>query len=425
MSVNSSYTKMDNSPLLEIGGKSSSEEEDGGAVEGAHIPDPPEHGLSHGDAARLLAQYGYNELASKEPTPIWDFLMNFWGPMPIMIWIAIIVEVIPKPPEGGDPTASNEPSWADFGVLLTLQIVNGLVGWYEHSKSQDAIAALKGSLSPKANVKRDGEWMSIPGRELVPGDRVALSIGGAVPADCRVLGPKVIYCDQAALTGESLPVKIEIGDSAKMGSTVTTGECDAVVIGTGDQTFFGKTAKLIAGVEEIGHFEKILYKITAFLLLVSLVLTGIIMGVLLYNETPFLETIAICVVLLVASIPIAMNVVCTSTMAIGSRKLAMGGAIVTRLGSIEELAGMDMLCSDKTGTLTLGKMKMKDILVYEDGLTSREILKFSALAAKWYEPAKDAIDKLVLGDVENTDGLMAELDTYTQLDYTPFDPRYV
>jgi len=200
---------------------------------------------------------------------------------------------------------------------------------------------------------------------------------------------------------------------------------DAVVIGTGDQTFFGKTAKLIAGVEEIGHFEKILYKITAFLLLVSLVLTGIIMGVLLYNETPFLETIAICVVLLVASIPIAMNVVCTSTMAIGSRKLAMGGAIVTRLGSIEELAGMDMLCSDKTGTLTLGKMKMKDILVYEDGLTSREILKFSALAAKWYEPAKDAIDKLVLGDVENTDGLMAELDTYTQLDYTPFDPRYV
>ena len=110
-------------------------------------------------------------------------------------------------------------------------------------------------------------------------------------------------------------------------------------------------------------------------------------------------------------------------MAIGSRKLALGGAIVTRLGSIEELAGMDMLCSDKTGTLTLGKMKMKDILVYEKGLTKRDILKFSALAAKWYEPAKDAIDKLVLGDVESTNGLMAELDTYTQIDYTPFDPR--
>ena len=241
-------------------------------------------------------------------------------------------------------------------------------------------------------------------------------------SNSRVLGPKPIYCDQAALTGESLPAKIDIGESAKMGSTVSTGECDAVVIGTGDSTFFGKTAKLIAGVEEIGHFEKILYKITAVLLLLSLILTGVIMGVLIYSQVAFLEVLAICVVLLVASIPIAMNVVCTSTMAIGSRKLALGGAIVTRLGSIEELAGMDMLCSDKTGTLTLGKMQMKDILVYEKGLKKRDILKFSALAAKWYEPAKDAIDRLVLGNVEQNEGLMDELNTYEQMDYTPFDP---
>jgi H+-transporting ATPase len=382
------------------------------------IPDPPESGLSTAEANRLLEIHGYNELASKEATPIWDFLKNFWGPMPIMIWIAIIVELIPKP----EADYSTRPSWADFAVLLTLQIVNGLVGWYEHQKAGDAVAALKNSLSPKANVKRNGQWLSIPGRELVPGDLVSLAIGGAVPADCRVLGPKYIYCDQAALTGESLPVKIDINESAKMGSTVATGECDAVVIGTGDTTFFGKTAKLIAGVEEIGHFEKILYKITAFLLLLSLLLTGIIMGVLIYQKVAFLEVLAICVVLLVASIPIAMNVVCTSTMAIGSRKLALGGAIVTRLGSIEELAGMDMLCSDKTGTLTLGKMQMKDILVYETGMQKRDILKFSALAAKWYEPAKDAIDRLVLGDVEKTDGLIDELNTYEQLDYTPFDP---
>ena len=122
---------------------------------------------------------GYNELASKEPTPILDFLKNFWGPMPIMIWIAIIVEIIPK------PEADHElrPSWADFGVLLTLQLVNGFVGWYEHMKAGDAVAALKNSLSPKANVKRNGQWLSIPGRELVPGDLVSLAIGGAVPAD--------------------------------------------------------------------------------------------------------------------------------------------------------------------------------------------------------------------------------------------------
>ena len=256
---------------------------------------------------------GYNELASKEPTPIMDFLKNFWGPMPIMIWIAIIVELIPKP----EADHVDRPSWADFAVLLCLQIVNGVVGWYEHKKAGDAVAALKNSLSPKANVKRNGQWLSIPGRDLVPGDLVSLAIGGSVPADCRVLGPKCIYCDQAALTGESLPCKIDIGESAKMGSTVATGECDAVVTGTGDKTFFGKTAKLIAGVEDIGHFEKILYKITAALLLLSLLLTGIIMGVLISTNVNFLEVLAICVVLLVASIPIAMNVVCTSTMAIG------------------------------------------------------------------------------------------------------------
>jgi H+-transporting ATPase len=242
-----------------------------------------------------------------------DFLKNFWGPMPIMIWIAIIVELIPKP----EADHVDRPSWADFAVLLCLQIVNGVVGWYEHKKAGDAVAALKNSLSPKANVKRNGQWLSIPGRELVPGDLVSLAIGGSVPADCRVLGPKCIYCDQAALTGESLPCKIDIGESAKMGSTVATGECDAVVTGTGDKTFFGKTAKLIAGVEDIGHFEKILYKITAALLLLSLLLTGIIMGVLISTNVNFLEVLAICVVLLVASIPIAMNVVCTSTMAIG------------------------------------------------------------------------------------------------------------
>lgn len=386
--------------------------------EKSEISDPPESGLSNDEAQQLLKKYGYNELATKEPTPCLDFLKNFWGPMPIMIWIAIIVELVPKP----EADHVDRPSWADFAVLLTLQIVNGLVGWYEHKKAGDAVAALKQSLSPRANVKRNGQWVSIPGRELVPGDLVSLAIGGAVPADCRVLGPKCIYCDQAALTGESLPAKIDVGDYAKMGSTVSTGECDAVVTGTGDQTFFGKTAKLIVSVEEVGHFEKILYKITAALLGLSLLLTGIIMGVLISTNVNFLEVLAICVVLLVASIPIAMNVVCTSTMAIGSRKLAGGGAIVTRLGSIEELAGMDMLCSDKTGTLTLGQMKMADILIYEDGMGKRDILKHAALAAKWYEPAKDAIDRLVLGDVDKTVGLRIELDTYDQLDYTPFDP---
>ena len=159
--------QVDQTPLLELESGSSSS----GPVSSMDtIPDPPESGLSTAEANRLLEIHGYNELASKEATPIWDFLKNFWGPMPIMIWIAIIVELIPKP----EADYSTRPSWADFAVLLTLQIVNGLVGWYEHQKAGDAVAALKNSLSPKANVKRNGQWLSIPGRELVPGDLVSL-----------------------------------------------------------------------------------------------------------------------------------------------------------------------------------------------------------------------------------------------------------
>tara|TARA_B100000795_G_scaffold269763_1_gene260270 strand:+ start:312 stop:1853 length:1542 start_codon:yes stop_codon:yes gene_type:complete len=366
--------------------------------------------------------------------PILEFLSNFWGPMPIMIWIAIVIEGIPK---YDSDTRTTQPDWADFFVLLILQLVNGLVSWHEHHKAADAVAALKNQLAPKSCVKRDGEWIDdFPARELVPGDLVNLTLGKVVPADCTVIGPKQIYCDQAALTGESLPVKIDVGERANMGAIVATGECDAVVVGTGDMTFFGKTAKLIAGVKQTSNFQKVLFRITGVLLGLSLVLTGIILAYLIAQNVNPLEALGICVVLLVASIPIAMQVVCTSTMAIGSRKLAEKKAIVTRLAAIEELAGMDMLCSDKTGTLTLGKMQMQEIIVYaytdekaadaSHFKTSNDILQFACLAAKWWEPAKDAIDKLVLGDMLSGKygDMMATLDTFEPLDYMPFDPKY-
>jgi len=400
------------------------------------IHEPMQHadGLTSDEAKRRLEQYGYNELQEEEVNPIMEFLKNFWGPMPIMIWIAIIIEGIPK---FDSETQTTQPDWADFIVLLILQLVNGLVSWHEHHKAADAVAALKNQLAPKACVKRDGEWIDdFPARELVPGDLVNLTLGKVVPADCTVIGPKQIYCDQAALTGESLPVKIDVGDRANMGAIVATGECDAVVEGTGDMTFFGKTAKLIAGVKQTSNFQKVLFRITGVLLGLSLILTGIILAYLIAENVNPLEALGICVVLLVASIPIAMQVVCTSTMAIGSRKLAEQGAIVTRLAAIEELAGMDMLCSDKTGTLTLGKMQMQEIIVYtynddhacsQDGKsTPTHILQFACLAAKWWEPAKDAIDRLVLGSAQDGSygDMMSTLDTYEPVDYMPFDPKY-
>ena len=363
-----------------------------------------EDGLTTTEATARLREFGPNALEEKV-VPKWKkFVAQFTGPMPCMIWTAIFIEGLIA-------------DWPNLIVLLVLQIVNGTVGFYEDSKAGDAVAALKASLKPQAQVKRDGQWKNINAAHLVPGDRVALNAGAGVPADCRVCAGPPIEIDQAALTGESLPVTFSEGDVAKMGSTVVRGEIDAIVAATGGNTFFGKTASMIQSVDEVGHFQKILIRITTFLLGVSLFLVSICLIYMLANSEPFLDALAFAVVLLVASIPIAMQVVCTTTMALGSRKLAEQKAIVARLSAIEELAGMNMLCSDKTGTLTLNKMVLQDYFTYVPGFTKEHILRFAALAAKWKEPAKDALDTLVLNAVDKT-----PLDAYEQLEYIPFDP---
>lgn len=300
-----------------------------------------------------------------------------------MIWIAIIIEAI-------------ELNWLDFMVLLALQILNGTVGFIEDMKAGDAVAALKNSLKPEAHVKRDNVWVKIGGGDIVPGDRVTLHSGSNIPADCYVDGeenaedPHAIEVDQAGLTGESLPVEMTYKDKALMGSTVVRGECDGIVYATGIHTMVGKTANLIASVHEKSHFELVLLRITYSMMGMSAILVSFCLGYLLIHGDSVLEAIAFCVVLLVASIPIAMQVVCTTTMALGSRQLSEHGAIVTRLSCIEEMAAMNMLCSDKTGTLTKNEMELFDELpIYEKGISKEDVYTMAALAAKWKEEPKD------------------------------------
>jgi H+-transporting ATPase len=308
---------------------------DGAQLSKSVIMSTPAGGLTEAEAVSRLERFGRNELTEKE-TFWWKKLAaQFWGPMPCMIWLAILVEAITR-------------DWADFGVLLTLQILNSTVGWYEDHQAGNAVAALKASLKPEATVKRNGRARKVDAAVIVPGDRVLLLSGCAVPADCELCkGSESIQVDQAQLTGESMPVSLEGGSPAMRGSTGVRGETEAIVTATGARTFFGRTAALIDSVDEVGHFQKVLLQITKFLMGVSLVLVTVVMCYLLSHGEDVLEAIAFSVVLLVASIPIAMQVVCTSTMALGSRALAEEGAIVSRLSAIEELAGMNMLCSDK------------------------------------------------------------------------------
>ena len=372
----------------------------------------PEEGLTEAEAAIRLQKFGPNKLREKENNVWWKLLLEFVQPMPMMIWMAIAIESLEA------YLHNSSDGWIDVSVLVVLQLLNVLVGFIEELKAGDAIAALRESLKPEATVKREGRVYQTDATTLVPGDIVVLGAGGAIPADCILREGKPLQVDQAALTGESLPVTMFTGSCAKMGSTVTRGEIEATVSATGSQTFFGKTADLVQGVEELGHFEKVLNEIMILLVFTGVVICSIVFMYLYTVGVDFWEVLAFNVVLLVASIPIALRVVCTATLALGCHELAAEKAIVARLSSVEELAGMTILCSDKTGTLTLNKMMLQeDLPIFAQGVDRDQVLKLAALAAKWWEPPKDALDTLVLNAVD-----LSSLDEYEQTDYIPFDP---
>jgi H+-transporting ATPase len=304
--------------------------------------------------------------------------------MPIMIWLAVIVEIAIF-------------NWIDMAILLAIQFINATIGWYETVKAGDAVAALKASLKPQATVKRDGVWANIDAALVVPGDMVLLASGSAVPADC-VVNEGQIDCDQSALTGESLPVTLKKGYPAQMGSTVVRGEVNGTVRHTGKDTFFGRTAMLLQQTESLGNLQKILMRIVISLSVLSLTLCAIVLAYLLIRKEHFKTVLSFVVVLLVASIPIAIEIVSTTTLALGSRQLSGHGAIVAKLTAIEEMAGMNMLCSDKTGTLTLNKMVIQeDCPTWMPGFGQKETLQHAAMAAKWWEPPRDALDTMTLG----------------------------
>jgi len=330
-----------------------------------------------------------------------------------MIWIAALVEVI-KASLTGD-------GWLDFGVLMVLQFANALVGYTEERNAGDAIAALKNALKPMAHVCRDGVFSNIAARELVPGDLIEVKLGDVVPADAILLPGMPLQADQSALTGESLPTTVHPGNKLMMGSAIKRGESKAIVVQTGANTFLGKAAGLLAGVEHHGRFQKILYQITLSLLIICLIFAAIIFGKLQTSHNDLVRNLSIVVVILVASIPIAIEVVCTSTLAVGSRRLAEKKIIVARLSAIEELAGMTILCSDKTGTLTLNKLSLREPIPFLE-MDANELHFFAALASKREEGNQDAIDYCITKAVRDTMGGEEKMKKFIEVEFEPFNP---
>jgi len=362
----------------------------------------PPAGLSQREAHERLARYGYNELAEEEGNPLLKFLTFFWGPIAWMIEIAVILSAVVR-------------HWVDFWIILTLLVVNAAVGFWEEYQAGNAIAALKKKLALRAKVKRDGLWSTIAARELVPGDVIRLRIGDIVPADAKLAAGDPIEVDQSALTGESLPVERKPDDTVYSGSIVRQGEIDGLVYATGQNTYFGKTAQLVQTAHTVSHFQQAVLKIGDFLIVVAVALVILILAVALFRGDPMMETLQFALVLTVAAVPVALPTVLSVTMAVGARLLSRHQAIVSRLASIEELAGMDVLCSDKTGTLTQNKLTLGEPFLV-DGVAREEAILAAALASRAED--EDPIDMAVLGGLTSA----ALRDACEVLHFQPFDP---
>jgi H+-transporting ATPase len=359
-------------------------------------------GLSEDEARARLERYGPNALEEKAESTLRKFLGYFWGPIPWMIEAAALLSAVVR-------------NWADLGIILVLLAFNAGVGFWQEHQAANAVAALKRKLALKARVRRAGAWREASARELVPGDVIRLRLGDIVPADVKLVEGEYLSVDQSALTGESLPVDKQAGDTAYSGSVARQGEMVALVTATGAGTYFGKTARLVARAGAASHFQKAVLAIGDYLIYLSLGLVAAIVLAQILRGAPLLELAQFALILVVASIPVALPAVLSVTMAMGALALSKLKAIVTRLESIEEMAGMDVLCADKTGTLTQNRLTLGESLIVaaED---ADDLVAAAALASRREDD--DAIDRAVLGGLHDE----SRLEGCRQRRFVPFDP---
>ncbi|VAW17009.1 H(+)-transporting ATPase [hydrothermal vent metagenome] len=363
-------------------------------------------GLSGSSVKDRVEAYGFNEISEKKINPFVKFLSYFWGPIPFMIEVAAVLSAIIN-------------HWEDFWVIFALLLLNAVVGFWQEYKADDAINLLKKKLALMARVLRNGEWGEIPARELVPGDVVRIRLGDIVPADLKLFDGDYLSVDESSLTGESLPVEKHAEDVAFSGSVIRQGEMNGLVVTTGMNTFFGRTAKLVEEARTISHFQKAVIKIGNYLIVLAAFMIAIIFMASFFRHESFLDTLQFALVLTIAAIPVALPAVLSVTMAVGASVLAKKKAIVSKLVAIEEMAGMDILCSDKTGTITKNELTLAEVKPFE-GFTPDDVLLFASLASR--EEDKDPIDSAIIDKTKSLKKAVEKWSSYTVKDFKPFDP---
>ena len=359
-------------------------------------------GLTTAEARARLGEYGPNVIPEEKTRPILAFLKKLWGPVPWMLETSVLLELFI-----GHKTQAT--------IIFLLLFFNAFISFFQENRSQNALALLKKKLSIRVKVHRDGVWQIIPSQELVPGDVIHLKVGDLIPADVDLLQGN-LSIDQSSLTGESLPVEVESGTQAYTGSMVQRGEADAQVTSTGPKTFYGKTAELVRTAQTASHLEATILGIVRYLVALDILLVA---GVLVYssvNRIPLTDSIPFALMLLVASVPVALPATFTLASTLGARELADNGVLVTRLTAIEEAAAMDVLCSDKTGTITRNRLTLSAIFPYSPH-TEDDVLRLAAISSD--AASQDPIDLAILKAAHERSLFKKEPD---RIQFIPFDP---